>query len=123
MYTVYPIIKKVAKQLNYRVRTDDIQLVPPAPGTDEYYLRQSGYLPKGPPPDFDVSWIDNGILPEVLSKVKPYQRISQFPGIAAIANKKKLAMGLMKMYKRYPEQYNFFPQTYLLPVEYNEFKA
>jgi len=46
MYTVYPIIKKVAKTIGYRVRTDDIQLMPPAPGTDEYYLRQStGYQP------------------------------------------------------------------------------
>lgn len=39
MYTVYPLIKKVAKELGYRVRTDDIQLVPPAPGTDEYHQR------------------------------------------------------------------------------------
>ena len=28
----------------------------------------------------------------------------------------------MRMYKRFPEQYDFFPQTYQLPVEYNEFK-
>lgn len=39
MYTVYPIIKKVAKSLNFRPRTDDIQLVPPPPGTEEYFLR------------------------------------------------------------------------------------
>ena len=109
MYTVYPLIKKVAKELGFRVRTDDIQLVPPAPGTDEYFLRQSGYMPQGQPPDFDISWIDNSILPEVLSKVKPYQRISQFPGISVISNKKQLATGLMKMYKRFPEEYDFFP--------------
>ena len=124
MYTVYPTIKKVAKELGFRVRTDDIQLMVPAPGTDEYYIRQSvGYQPQGPAPDFDVAWIDNPILPEVLSKVKHYQRISQFPGIGIIANKKKLASGLMKMYKRFPEEYEFFPQTYVLPVDYNEFRA
>lgn len=38
-YTVYPIVKKVAKQINFRVRCDDIQLVPPAPDTEEYFLR------------------------------------------------------------------------------------
>ena len=29
----------------------------------------------------------------------------------------------MKMFKRFPEEYDFFPQTYVLPVEYTEFKA
>lgn len=123
MYTQYPIIKKVAKSLNFRARTDDIQLVPPPPGTEEYYLRQSGHMPQGPLPDFDISWMDNPVAPEVLSKIKQYQRISQFPGISVISNKKKLASGLMKMYKRFPEEFDFFPQTYVLPVEYTEFKA
>ena len=69
-----------------------------------------------------MSWIDSPIHPEVLKQLKAYQRISQFPGISCISNKKKLAGGLMRMYKRFPEQYDFFPQTYQLPVEYNEFK-
>jgi hypothetical protein len=29
----------------------------------------------------------------------------------------------MKMRKYRPEDYSFFPQTFLLPVEYNEFKS
>ena len=29
----------------------------------------------------------------------------------------------MKMYKRFPDEYNIFPQTYVLPVEYQEFKC
>ena len=122
-YTCYPVIKKIAKECGFRARTDDIMLLPPAPGTDEYYLRQSGYMPGGPAPDFDIAWMDNPILPEVLQKLKTYQRVSQFPGISVISNKKKLASGLMKMYRRFPEEYNIFPQTYVLPVEYMEFKA
>ena len=39
MYTFYPLIKKIAKECGFRVKTDDINLVPPAPGTDEYFLR------------------------------------------------------------------------------------
>lgn len=29
----------------------------------------------------------------------------------------------MKMRKCYPQDYDFFPLTFLLPVEYNEFKS
>ena len=29
----------------------------------------------------------------------------------------------MKMRKEYPSEYDFFPQTFVLPVEYMEFKA
>lgn len=67
--------------------------------------------------------MDNAIPSETLSKLKPYQRISQFPGIAVVSNKSKLARNLMKMRKEYPSEYDFFPQTFVLPVEYMEFKA
>jgi tubulin polyglutamylase TTLL6/13 len=78
---------------------------------------------QNPTSDFDVCWVDGNVPPEALAKLKQYQRISQYPGIAVVANKNKLARSLMKMRKQYPSDYNFFPQTYLLPVEYNEFKA
>ena len=39
-----------------------------------------------------------------------------------ISNKNKLARSLMKMRRVFPEAYNFFPITYVLPVEYHEFK-
>jgi tubulin polyglutamylase TTLL6/13 len=57
-----------------------------------------------------------------LYKLKPYQRISQWPGIQVIAHKNKLGKNLMLMWKEFPEEYDFFPQTYLLPYEMNEFK-
>ena len=122
-HTCYPLVKKIAKQMNFRTRTEDIQLFPLQVGSDEYYLRQSDHMPRPQPPDFDVSWIDQGISPEVLKKVHPHQRISQFPGISCICNKRKLGNGLMRMYRRFPEQFDFFPQTYMLPVEFNDFKA
>jgi len=41
----------------------------------------------------------------------------------SLARKNWLAKGLMKMRKRFTEEYNFFPLTWLLPTEINEFKA
>ena len=29
----------------------------------------------------------------------------------------------MKMQKQFPDEYDFFPKTFVLPVEYNEFKV
>ena len=39
-----------------------------------------------------------------------------------ISSKSKLARNLMKMQKQFPDEYDFFPKTFVLPVEYNEFK-
>jgi tubulin polyglutamylase TTLL6/13 len=100
-HTVYPVVKRVAKAMEFKISTTDAL---------------SSEL------DFDVCWVDNPIQSETLARIKPYQRISQYPGIACICNKGKLARGLMKMRKTFPEAYNFFPVTYLLPSEYNEFK-
>lgn len=114
-YTQYPIVKSIAKECGFRCRTDDINLM--ALGG------QDGQPNREPVEDFDVCWIDCGIPPEALAKVKPYQRLSQFPGIHAISNKSKLARNLMKMRRYYPDDYSFFPQTFILPVESNDFKA
>ena len=40
-----------------------------------------------------------------------------------VSNKSKLARNLMKMQKDFPGEYDFFPKTFVLPVEYNEFKV
>jgi tubulin polyglutamylase TTLL6/13 len=41
----------------------------------------------------------------------------------SLARKNWLAKGLMKMRKRYAEEYSFFPLTWLLPTEMSELKA
>lgn len=59
----------------------------------------------------------------MLYKLKPYQRISQWPGIAVVAHKNKLGQNLTLMRKEFPEDYDFFPATFVLPYEMNAFKS
>lgn len=70
----------------------------------------------------DVCWTDTGIQPERLSCLKPYQKISHFPGMFAIARKNYLGRYLKGMHKLFPSDFEFFPQTWMLPTDLNELK-
>lgn len=67
-------------------------------------------------------WTDNAVQPETLAKMQTYQKINHFPGMYSLARKNHLGRNLMRMKKAFPNEYKFFPQTFLLPSEYNEFK-
>lgn len=41
----------------------------------------------------------------------------------ALARKNHLARNLGRMQKQFPDDYKFFPQTFLLPSEYSDFRA
>lgn len=41
----------------------------------------------------------------------------------ALARKNHLARNLGRMQKMFPDDYKFFPQTYLLPTEYSDFRS
>lgn len=73
--------------------------------------------------EFDICWFDLAIAPDILYRIKPYQRISQWPGIQSIAHKNKLAKNVQQMQKEFPEDYGFLPQTFILPSEISELKA
>ena len=42
--------------------------------------------------------------------------------MVAISRKNQLARNLTRMKKAFPKEYNFFPQTWLLPSEYTELR-
>jgi len=73
--------------------------------------------------DWDLMWADTGVTTEIVSKMKPYQKINHFPTMSCLARKNNLAKNLMQMRRVYPKEYNFFPPTWVLPMEYNEFRA
>lgn len=67
----------------------------------------------------DIIWNDTACNQDILGSLKPYQRLNHFPGIFAIARKNFLAHNLNKMKKRFPEFYDFYPETYCLPSDRN----
>jgi tubulin polyglutamylase TTLL6/13 len=62
-------------------------------------------------------WADHAIALERMAKFKPYQRCSQLPGIGCITRKNCLGGNLNNMKEMFPEEYNFFPNTYLFPKD------
>ena len=73
--------------------------------------------------DWDLMWIDTKVTAEMLSKMKPYQKINHFPSMECLSKKNNLGKNLMKMKSYFPEEYNFFPATWMLPTEYSKFKT
>ena len=51
----------------------------------------------------------------------PYQRTNHFPGIYNLAKKNMLGRHLMRLQSVFPNDYNFFPPTYVLPADFKEF--
>ena len=68
--------------------------------------------------DWDVFWTDFGIEPDVLIKMHLFQKISHYPGIHVIARKNLLGINLMNLRGKFPDEYNFFPLTWMLPLQY-----
>lgn len=73
--------------------------------------------------DWDICWSDGGVQPERLMKMKPFQRINHFPGMFVLARKNQLGRNLKKMHKLHPDEYSFFPKTWLLPTDFADLRA
>ncbi len=72
--------------------------------------------------DFDLWWSDLGIDGLTLQQLKCYQKVNQFPAIYHIARKTLLAKNLKRLQKSYPNEFNFFPRSWILPKEINDLK-
>ncbi|CAG9328822.1 ttll-11_11 [Blepharisma stoltei] len=84
-----------------------------------------GWILSNSPTDsnWDLFWTDNSVIPDRLSRMKPHQKINHFPGMFGIARKNCMANNLNKMRNIFPHDYNFYPKSWVLPSDLNEFKA
>lgn len=73
--------------------------------------------------NWDLCWLDTGMTPERLLRMKPYQKINHFPGMYTLARKNTLAMNLNLMKKAFPQHYSFFPPSWVLPAQSRELRA
>lgn len=112
--TSYSVVEIAAKNQGFKVVDKDHLLVPSGEYKLNYRLLYGQNQPIKPE-DFDVVWFDLAIQPEVVSKLKPYQRISQWPGISVLTHKNRMAKNLALMKKQFPKDFNFFPETFVLP--------
>ena len=74
-------------------------------------------------PNFDLWWTDSAIEPDKLARMQAYQKVNHFPGMYALAKKNYLARNLTKLRKTFPQQYAFYPLTWVLPAEFADLKT
>lgn len=72
--------------------------------------------------EWDLEWTDNAVSPDKLSKMRPYQKINHFPGMYGICKKNYLAWNLNRLWKLFPNEYNFYPKTWVLPGDWIDLK-
>ncbi|CAM9872544.1 unnamed protein product [Choristocarpus tenellus] len=70
-----------------------------------------------------IYWVDVANIIERLNQLRPWQRINHFPGMSNVARKGRMAQNLDRMRRTFPQDYAFYPRTWVLPAEWGSFKA
>lgn len=55
-------------------------------------------------------------------KIKSYQKVNHFPGMSCITRKNLLGFYLTKFSQMFPEEYDYFPFTWLIPNDLVSFE-
>merc|ERR1719454_399499 len=70
----------------------------------------------------DLLWSDHAITVERFIKMQSYQKVNHFVGMTSITRKNNLGRNLLRMKKKFPDEYRFFPDTWILPTDLSDFK-
>lgn len=79
--------------------------------------RKLGWKEVGDDDDWEIYWTDTSVSIERIMKLTKTQKINHFNGMLEICRKRAMAKNLMKMAKVFPESYDFFPKTFVLPSD------
>lgn len=73
--------------------------------------------------DWDILWRDGSVSLTTLSHMRTNQKINHFPGMFEISRKNCLAKNLNHFREAFPEDYDFYPETWILPQDFDSFKS
>ncbi|GAB9465826.1 hypothetical protein Gpo141_00003216 [Globisporangium polare] len=68
-------------------------------------------------PKWDIWWSDRGDLLRELPRLSAFQKINHFPAMEEICRKDFLANNLNAICKVLPDDFDYFPRSFLLPAE------
>ncbi|RHY27962.1 hypothetical protein DYB32_006393 [Aphanomyces invadans] len=98
-------------------------MAPPAPTTDgkipkttEKPFKRSRKVVKSDV-EWDIWWSDRGELLKDARRLNAFQKVNHFPSMEDICRKDFLANNLNAMRKLLPDDYDFFPRSFLIPAE------
>lgn len=70
----------------------------------------------------NIIWIDISVIQEKMRNILPWQIINHCPGMPNIARKNRMGQNLNKMQIEFPQEYNYYPKTWVLPNDMAEFR-
>lgn len=96
-HTHYPVLRQVVRDLGYTIARDGDM-------------------------DAFVIWFNSSPPAEAIASLKGYQKINHFPATGQISRKDSLARNLNRIQRSLPQEFKFFPKSWVLPAEYSTFK-
>ncbi len=84
-------------------------------------IKKKGWQEVGDECEWQLYWTDTSVGIERLLRMKPTQKINHFTGMLEICRKKSLCRNIANMQRRFAEDYNFMPKSFLLPEQLDEF--
>jgi hypothetical protein len=71
--------------------------------------------------DWNVLWIGKSAKPYLYDDLNAFQRINHFPNTFEITRKDKMCLNLKTMKEKFPNDYDFFPDTFIIPQDIGDF--
>lgn len=85
-------------------------------------IKEAGLIPVAPEKKPPFVWIDGILTKDESFEYSPFQRCSKVPGMDFMCYKSSLFTALNEISKYFPNQFNVYPKTFMLPQEFLEFQ-